>query len=88
MQETLDVVYLYQIKTREEIMIWRLKTERLGTVESTIDQGYCPVCDQSAQQTGENVIDDDDEIGYECISCEVEYVEVRQTVGYKNLRYI
>jgi len=61
-------------------------TESFGKVESSIDQGYCPVCNQSAQQTGENVIDDDDEIGYECISCEVEYVEVRHTVGYKNLK--
>ena len=63
----------------------------LGTLEESYegyDQGSCPVCNQEAERTMEDVIDADDEIGYECMQCEVEYVEVRQTVGYKNLRYI
>ena len=65
-----------------------MQSESFGKVESTIDQGYCPVCNQEAQRTMEDVIDADDEIGYECIQCEVEYVEVRHTIGYKNLRKI
>ena len=64
------------------------QTESFGTIESSIDQGYCPVCNQEAERTMEDVIDADDEIGYECMQCEVEYVEVRQTVGYKNVMYI
>ena len=49
------------------------------------DQGCCPVCDNSGERTMEDVIDDDDEIGYECMQCEVGWKEVRQSVGYKGL---
>ena len=78
----------YLVVNQDGFKIIGEPTESFGKVESSIDQGYCPVCNQSAQRTMEDVIDDDDEIGYECISCEVEYVEVRHTVGYKNLRKV
>tara|TARA_B100000029_G_scaffold511258_1_gene604809 strand:+ start:2174 stop:2425 length:252 start_codon:yes stop_codon:yes gene_type:complete len=52
------------------------------------DQGCCPVCYNSGERTMEDVIDDDDEIGYECMLCEVGWKEVRQSVGYKGLHGI
>ena len=64
------------------------QTESFGTIESSIDQGYCPVCHTSGERTMEDVIDDDCEIGYECIQCEVGWKEVRQSVGYKGLHVL
>ena len=52
------------------------------------DQGCCPVCHNSGERTMEDVIDDDDEIGYECIQCEAGWTEIRQSVGYKGLHVI
>ena len=52
-----------------------------------VDQGFCPRCDGSAERNFKDVIDSiDDEIGYECVMCDVEWEEIRQTVGYKGLR--
>ena len=36
----------------------------------------------------EDVIDDDCEIGYECMQCAVGWKEVRHSVGYKGLYVI
>ena len=60
----------------------------LGKAEESYegyDQGGCPVCYNSGERTKEDVIDDDDEIWYECMQCEVGWKEVRQSVGYKGL---
>ena len=59
-----------------------------GTLEESYedyDQGCCPVCHNSGERSMEDVIDDDCEIGYECMQCEVGWKEVRHSVGYKGL---
>ena len=59
-----------------------------GTLEESYedyDQGCCPVWHNSGERSMEDVIDDDCEIGYECMQCGVGWKEVRHSVGYKGL---